>query len=250
LTTYSVIIPAFNEAQRIEATILSVPRIHPPAEIILVDGGSVDGTVERASAMGVEIVRSKRGRGTQCNAGSQKATGEILLFLHADSLLPPDTFLMLNDHFQDPHIHVGTFRLQFDNPHWLLRAYAVFTRFDSMFTRYGDQCIVVRRSFFDRLGGFPDWPLFEDVHFLMAARRLTKIASFPAAVVTSARRYMRLGILRTQWINVRLFARFLLKTPPEKLATIYSNYGEKNPDPLLQPTEWDAKACESPDRAT
>ena len=221
LKTYSIIIPARNEGHRIEHTILSVRKLRPYAEVILADGGSVDETVERAGALGVAIVRSKSGRGTQCNAGARQAGGEILLFLHADCLLPANALSILEEYFQNPRLQIGTFRLGFDEAHWLLRAYASFTRFDSMFTRFGDQCIVVRKSFFDRLGGFPDWPLFEDVQFLQAARRHTKIVSFPATVVTSARRFMRLGILRTQWINVRLFTRFLLKTPPEKLAEIY-----------------------------
>jgi len=218
---FSVIIPACNEQERIENTISSLRRLHPDAEIILSDGESTDETAQRAGRMSIPVVLSKRGRGIQCNAGARNASGEILLFLHADSLLPANAFPILEEYFRNPRVQIGTFRLQFDRSHWLLRAYAIFTRFDSLFTRYGDQCIVVRKSFFHALGGFPDWPLFEDVHFLRTARRRTKIVSFPAAVTTSARRFERLGILRTQWINICLFARFLLKTPPEELAKIY-----------------------------
>jgi len=221
LHSFSVIIPARNEEERIETTIRSVRKIRPDAQIIVCDGDSTDRTVERALAMNVTIVRSKCGRGIQCNEGARKAAGGILLFLHADSVLPQNAFPLLDQFFSDVRVQVGTFRLQFDTPHWLLKTYALFTRFDSLFTRYGDQCIVVRRSFFDELGGFPDWPLFEDVHFLQSARRRTKIISFPSSVITSARRFQRLGVLRTQWINVCLFSRFLLKTPPDKLAKIY-----------------------------
>jgi rSAM/selenodomain-associated transferase 2 len=224
---YSVIIPTLNEARRIALTISSVYSILPSAEIIVADGGSSDKTVFEARRLCVRIVHSERSRGIQCNAGARDASWERLLFLHADTQLPPNALPILDHHFQDPGFQIGTFRLQFDHPHWLLRAYAAFTRFDSMFTRFGDQCIVVRKSFFDALGGFPDWPLFEDVQLLRSARRLTTIVSFPASVVTSARRFSRLGMLRAQWLNVRLFARYLLHTPPERLAELYRDSAEK-----------------------
>jgi len=98
---------------------------------------------------------------------------------------------------------------------------AWFSRFDSVFTRFGDQGIVVRRPFYEQLGGFPPWPLFEDVEFLRRARRLTRGWSFPADVTTSARRFRRHGVLRQQLQNTRLLLRFLAGTSPERLAAEY-----------------------------
>src|SRR5262249_18424664 len=132
------------------------------------------------------------------------------------------TFSVLTRFFQDSSVKIGTFRLSFDHPNSWLRFYAFFTRFDSMFTRFGDQCIAVRKSFFEELGGFPDWPLFEDVHFLRTARKKTRIVSFPASVVPSARRFSRIGMIRTQLLNGWLVLQYLLGVSPQKLAAQYS----------------------------
>jgi len=220
---YSIVMPVLNEGDRIARSLESIRRIHPDVEILVVDGGSSDGTLELAAQYDVRLIRSRKGRGIQCNAGFHSSYGEILLFLHADTSLPSDAFCVLESQFSDPTILIGTFRLQFDRPHWILRTYASCTRFDSMFTRFGDQCIVVRRSFLQELGGFADWPLFEDVHLLRLARRKTRVVSFPAAVTTSARRFNRVGILRNQARNILLFARYLLGTQPEELAREYDS---------------------------
>jgi rSAM/selenodomain-associated transferase 2 len=218
---YSVIIPTWNEEDQIIRTVCSVRSLNPEAQIVVADGGSTDDTVARARELGAEIVLSQRGRGLQCNAGACCARGNLLMFLHADTVLADDAFDVLSKTFQEDHVQVGTFRLRFDHNHWMLRFYEVFTRFDSLFTRFGDQCIVVRKSFFDTIGGFPDWPLFEDVHFLRMARRQADIVSFPTEVTTSARRFLKLGIIRTQMINIRLFSGYLLGVSPEKLRRTY-----------------------------
>ncbi len=219
---FSVIIPALNEEKRIERCLRRVRELKPEAEIIVADGGSSDGTVSKAHACGARVVASPASRGMQCNAGAHAASGGIFLFLHADTLLPHDAFSILNEQFSRPEVQIGTFRLAFDRDNIILRAYASFTSHDSIFTRFGDQCIVVRKSFFYELGGFPDWPLFEDVHFLRTARRRTKIVSFPAEVITSARRFVRLGIVRNQILNAWIFAQYLCGVAPEKLAARYS----------------------------
>src|SRR5262249_13126973 len=138
---------------------------------------------------------------------------------------PSNAFTLLRTFFDQSRVEVGTFRLRFDEPHWILRAYSYFTRFDSVFTRFGDQCIAVRRKVFEEIGGFPDCPLFEDVHFLQKLRRRTRIYSFPACVTTSARRFVRLGLIRTQWMNVKLFSRYLTGTDPVLLSRDYEKSG-------------------------
>ncbi len=217
----SVIIPTLNESLRLRATIAGVRAHWPEAEIIIADGGSHDGTAENAVAAGVRLVCSPRGRGQQCRAGVAAASGELLLFLHADTTLPKNAADVIATAFARPAVQIATFRLAFDAPNLFLRACAWLTRIDSVFTRFGDQGIVVRRSFYDELGGFPGWSLFEDVELLRRARRVTRIWSLPAAVTTSARRFHRRGPLRQQLQNGRLLLRFLLGTPPEILAAEY-----------------------------
>ncbi len=219
---YSVIIPAVNEEKRIRRCLDRIPRDDPAVEIIVADGGSLDGTAAVSRAAGVRVIVSARGRGIQCNRGSEAAGGDILVFLHADTHLPPDAFDRIRALFSSPEVKIATFRLRFDHPHWLLRVYAFVTRFDSVWTRFGDQGIVVRRKFFEDLGGFPDWPLFEDVDLLQKARQRAKIHSIPSAVVTSASKFIANGIVRQQVRNARLIFKYLRGVPPERLAKEYA----------------------------
>ncbi len=217
----SVVIPALNEAAAIAATIQRVRAVLPNAEIIVADGGSGDATLALARAAGAHALTATRGRGPQLAAGAAAARGDVLLFLHADTLLPADAAAVLTAAFARPEVHVGTFRLRFDRGGVFLRGCAWCSRFDSVFTRFGDQGIAVRRDLHVQLGGFPAWPLFEDVEFLRRARRVTRVWSFPACVTTSARRFRQRGALRQQWLNARLLLRFLAGTPPETLARLY-----------------------------
>ena len=129
-----------------------------------------------------------------------------------------NAFDVIDEACRDDSFLIGVFRLSFDNPHWLLRTYAWFTRFDSMFTRFGDQGIVIRRELLDRLGGFPEVPLFEDVELLRNARRYTNVRLLPATVVTSARMFLRIGVLRAQVLNAWLMGQYMLGAAPEELA--------------------------------
>jgi len=219
---YSVIIPTLNEEAWIDGTLAPLCALTPAVEVIVADGGSGDATGRRAAAHGVRVVDAARGRGVQCNAGARAARGGILLFLHADTRLPADAFAILDRVFADPAACIGTFRLAFDDRHPLLALYAWFSRFDSLLTRFGDQGIAVRRELFDELGGFPDWPVFEDVDLLRRARRRTRIISFPGRVVTAARRFRRHGLVRTQLRNAWLVWLYLRGTPPDELARRYN----------------------------
>jgi len=226
---FSVIIPTLNEAKFIQTTIQRIRDLDRSAQIIIADGESSDETVQLCQKEKLEIVFSKRGRGSQCNAGAEKASADILLFLHADTLLPQNAFELLSDYFSNEQINIGTFRLSFDSPNPMLRFYCSFTKFDSMFTRFGDQCIVIRKSFFNEIGRFPDWPLFEDVHLLRLARRRTPVVSFPSRVITSARRFKTRGIISTQIFNGFLLLLYLFGVSPTLLANWYAI---KNPQKL------------------
>lgn len=217
----TVVIPALNEAPGIASMVSSTRQRLPGARVIVVDGGSADGTAALAEACGAEVLHAPKGRGRQCRAGAHAATTPWLLFLHADTYLPDSAASVLQQFVDSEPPRIATFRLRFDRAGRFLRLCAWCTRFDSVLTRFGDQGILVHRSLYDELGGFPPWPLFEDVEFLRRARRLGRIASLPAAVTTSARRFDAEGTVRRQWRNGRLLARFLRGEHPEALAAEY-----------------------------
>jgi rSAM/selenodomain-associated transferase 2 len=221
MSRYSVIIPTLNEASRVEDCVRWVYRLAPQAQVIVADGGSADGTASIAQQAGAQVIRAGSGRGLQCNIGAKNAAWDILLFLHVDTQLPRDAFDVLETCFSHDEVQIGTFRLRFDWSHPVLRLYSLFSAIDTIFTRFGDQCIVVRKLFFNQLGGFPDWPLFEDVALLQAARRRTRVYSFPATVVTSARRYRRYGVVGQQLKNLRYMLMYLSGVPVEEIAERY-----------------------------
>ena len=189
--------------------------------MVVVDGGSTDGTCAIAKDAGASVVHSARGRGVQCHAGALAATSEWLLFLHADTTLPPDAATVVGPFITGEKAQLATFRLQFDQAGMFLRACCWFTRFDSVFTRFGDQGVLIRRALYQELGGFPPWPLFEDVALFQRARRRVRIHLLPAAVTTSARRFKAHGHIRQQWRNARLLVRYLSGTSPHVLAEEY-----------------------------
>jgi rSAM/selenodomain-associated transferase 2 len=207
--TISVVIPTLNEAAWIGRTVRQIARLDRRVEIVVADGGSEDGTVAVARAAGACVIDAPRGRGPQLRAGAATATGDLLVFVHADTLLPDGAFDLLRERFARPQVRIGTFRLRFDREHWLLRAYAACTRVDSVLTRFGDQVIAIRREFYAELGGFPPWERLEDVHLLRIARGRTRVYSFPATVTTSARRFEREGLVRAQLHNAALLLGYL-----------------------------------------
>lgn len=217
----TVVIPALNEAAQIETTIRSTLRCLCGARIIVADGGSTDGTSALAKTAGAEVTLSARGRGVQLAAAADLVVTEWLLFLHADTLLPVHALQVIEPFIVRGDARIATFRLRFDTAGRFLRVCCWFTRFDSVFTRFGDQGILMRRDFYRELGGFPAWPLFEDVALLQRARRQTRVWSLPAAVTTSARRFDRRGHISQQWLNARLLFCYLAGASPERLAEIY-----------------------------
>lgn len=219
---YSVILISYNEEEIIYQCISTIKTADPSVQIILSDGGSTDSTISIAEKENIKIINSEPGRGIQCNAGAEYADGDILLFLHSDTYLPQNAFEILDEYFSSKEVNAGTFRLSFDRENPVLSFYSKFTTFDSIFTRFGDQCIVMRKTFFDQLNGFKDWPIFEDVDILKRARKITKIHSFPAYVITSARRFEKTGAVMQQLLNFWFIIQFLLGRPPAELALMYN----------------------------
>lgn len=242
MNSLAVVIPTLNEAAVIHRTVTTTKIRLPGACVLVVDGGSTDGTPAIAAEAGAKAFDGSRGRGAQCHAGALQATTEWLLFLHADTTLPSDAAAAVACFVERPKTQIATFRLTFDQPGWFLRACCWFTRFDSVFTRFGDQGILIRRSFYHEIGGFPEWPLFEDVALLQRARRRAKIHSLRAAVTTSARRFQANGHVRQQWLNARLLARYLCGASPHVLAEDYRTSRRRVIPPALAPTSQEQMA--------
>jgi rSAM/selenodomain-associated transferase 2 len=223
MTRLSIIIPTLNEAEHLPLTLRRARDAWPEAEVLVVDGGSADGTLAAAEGAGARVVCSPAGRGLQMRRGAEEATGDWLFFLHADTRVPREACELGECFMAGTPDRVATFRLRFDSSRWFLRCCGWFTRFDTVWTRFGDQGILVSREHYERLGGMPAWPLFEDVEFLRRARRLAPVVSLPAAVVTSARRFEQRGYWRQQWLNTRLLIKFLRGESPIRLAALYGN---------------------------
>lgn len=231
MSDISVVIPALNEERHLAACLRSVSPLG--AEVIVADGGSYDRTCTIARKMGARVVQSAAGRGIQLRAGAAAASGSVLFFLHADSRLAPEAPGVLAGALADPGFSIGTFRLRLDSPHPLYRLYSWFTRFDSLWTSFGDQGIVLRRPLYERIGGFPSWPILEDVDLLRQARRIGRIRSLPAEIITSSRRFRQHGIVRQQLRNASILVRYLLGARPEDLATLYRTDREPAPDTII-----------------
>jgi rSAM/selenodomain-associated transferase 2 len=218
----SVIIPALNEAENILKTIESVRQQDQEVEIIVVDGGSIDGTSEIAQPHAT-VISSPRGRAVQMNAGARHASGDVLLFLHSDSVLAPGALAQLQGTLENPRIAGGTFTSIFDVNNFWLRFYAFCSTIDWLCFRYGDQGIFVRRSIFEAMGGYAEIPLMEDIDLM---RRLPKygrrflIRHYP--VTTSARRFLEHGVVRQEAVDVILVGLWFLGVNPRALAQWYS----------------------------
>jgi rSAM/selenodomain-associated transferase 2 len=220
----SIIIPALNEAAAIQATLAPLQPLRAHGhEVVVVDGGSVDGTPEIAWPMADQVLASPRGRAAQQNAGVAAATGDVLLFLHADTLLPPDADRLVLDGLRTTGRGWGRFDVRLSGPAPLLR---VVERMISLRSRVtgiatGDQAIFVRADWFHRAGGFPPIPLMEAVAISTELKRLGPPLCLRERVTTSSRRWEERGIARTILLMWRLRLAYALGADPARLAERY-----------------------------
>jgi len=218
----SIIIPTFNEARLIERTLQGLKERVGDAEIVVVDGESTDDTVALASNY-VRVLSAKRGRGGQLNAGVRATSGDILLFLHADTLPDAGGIDELLAVMQDERIAGGAFRMRFDNPRPLYKGIGAHVTRRSLRTKSytGDQAIFTRRSIFAQLGGHRDWPFMEDVEYSERMSKIGLVSLLTSEVETSARRHRQWGLLKTQLTVILIRILYLLKVPPSKYAWLW-----------------------------
>ena len=249
----SIIIPTLNEAKNIQAT-LATTQLATNVEVIVVDGGSEDDTVaialeastmnglarakkknaasqncckQNAQSESIKVISGYRGRALQMNAGAAAASGEILLFLHADTRLPAGFDVMVRKIFSTPistsKIVAGAFTLKIDAKGIGLRLVEWGVKLRSHFWQmpYGDQAIFLKKKTFQEIGGFPELPIMEDFELIRRLQLLGKIAIIPVSVVTSARRWLQKGVFQTTLINQIVIIAYFLGVSPERLRSLY-----------------------------
>jgi rSAM/selenodomain-associated transferase 2 len=222
----SVVIPALDEAERIGATI-DAAFAAGAAEVLVCDGGSSDATISIAQAHRARVVTGERIRGRQLNEGAQHAAGDALIFLHADTLLPPGAVEAVERALAE-HVF-GGFAIEFVEPG--LRSVAALINTRTRLTRapWGDQAQFARRDTFLRLGGYPDMPIMEDYELARRMKRHGSTAMLPLTVRTSGRRFLKNGVVRTTATNWLIIASYHLGVSPERLARWYGTRRPQSP---------------------
>ncbi|HEY1473963.1 MAG TPA: TIGR04283 family arsenosugar biosynthesis glycosyltransferase [Pseudolabrys sp.] len=223
MTSLSIIMPVLDEATEIEAALSALAPLRARgAEVIVVDGGSRDGTAEKARPLADRVLATPRGRSLQMNAGAAAACGDVLIFLHADTRLPGDADRLVLDGLVRWGRGWGRFDVRFDGV-GLLNVIATMMNLRSRLTGIatGDQAMFMTRAAFERAGGFPPIALMEDVALSRKLKRTGRPLALRARVITSARRWRKHGALRTVLLMWALRLRFFLGADPAKLARAY-----------------------------
>jgi rSAM/selenodomain-associated transferase 2 len=223
----SIIMPVLDEGEGIAAALDALAELRTlGVEVVVVDGGSQDATVQRARLRADQVLPAPRGRAPQMNAGAAKATGDVLLFLHADTRLPAEAErLVLDGLARSKHVW-GRFDVTITGRHPMLRLVAFMMNLRSRLTGIatGDQAIFVERAAFQSAGGFPAIPLMEDIALSKKLKRLSRPLCLRQRAITSGRRWEAHGVVRTILVMWRLRLAYFLGADPAKLARQYG-YG-------------------------
>jgi len=220
----SVIVPVLNEEHVIAPTLQALLSL-APYEIIVVDGGSADRTRQVCEQFGVKVLSSERGRAHQMNRGAGEATGDLLLFVHADTRLPMSALNEITAALRDADCPGGRFDIEIDGAHWMLKIIGALINYRSRMTKVatGDQALFVRRAIFEAMGGFPDIPLMEDIAFCRALKRIGPMACLHTRVITSGRRWEKDGVWRTILKMWTLKLCYLAGVSPGRLKQYYAD---------------------------
>jgi len=226
--TLSIVVPVLNESDSIVYFLQSVRRTCARStEIIVVDGGSNDGTATRAAAFCDRVITTAKGRAIQLNAGAKQASGTIVCFLHADSSLPPEAGNLMCDALGSPATGWGRFDVRLSGRHPMLRVIERLMNWRSRLTGIatGDQAMFMSRALFDEVGGFPEIALMEDIAMSDRLKRHSAPRCLSQAVLTSSRRWEKHGILRTIVLMWKLRLLYFLGVDPARLARYYYGHG-------------------------
>jgi uncharacterized protein len=218
-STISVIIPAYQEEDRIEASLRSA--MSGADEIIVADGGSTDHTVEKATACGAKVIHAPRGRAAQMNAGALAATGDRLVFLHADTLLPPGWADAVRS---GPEAGAFTFSIAEPGTRYRQVEWGVRQRCRWFSLPYGDQALFITRDLFIRMGGYAMQPIMEDVDLVRRVKAQVPVTTLDLTVYTSSRRWQRHGWLTTTLIHQLLLTGSLIGVPYSTLSRLYRRF--------------------------
>ncbi|MCC4118175.1 TIGR04283 family arsenosugar biosynthesis glycosyltransferase [Aromatoleum toluclasticum] len=219
----SIIIPVLNEAPNLPSLSTQLaPLVQAGAEVLFVDGGSTDGTPNLAGSAGFRTIRSARGRARQMNAGAKAARGDLLIFLHADTVLPGEALAAIADALRRGHAW-GRFDVRIAGRPWMLRVVAQMMNRRSRLTGIatGDQAMFMIRETFELVGGFPDQPLMEDIEMSRRLRAHSRPACLRLKVTTSGRRWESRGVWRTILLMWRLRWDYWRGVPANTLAEAY-----------------------------
>lgn len=220
----SIIIPAINEASTIVKTLKSLQSMRRRGqEVILADGGSIDDTIFLSRPFTDRIIQSPRGRASQMNEGARIARGDILFFLHADTIIPEDADLWIIERMKNEKKFWGRFDVKLSGRHPIFRLVEFLMNLRSRVTKIatGDQAIFIRRELFEAIGGFPKIDLMEDIALCKILKSYGKPLCLCKTVITSSRRWEENGILRTILLMWFLRASYFFKVNPNRLARIY-----------------------------
>ncbi|HEX8653394.1 MAG TPA: TIGR04283 family arsenosugar biosynthesis glycosyltransferase [Pyrinomonadaceae bacterium] len=220
----SIIIPALNEAHSIAATLDAVKEVRGCVEVIVVDGGSRDGTLEilRSRRGGVQVIESERGRGLQMHAGASRAQGEVLWFLHADTIPAAEAGERISEALRDASVVGGNFRVRFEGASKAARFLTwLYPHLRKLGLCYGDSGIFVRRDVYRRIGGFKPFPIFEDLELVRQLRRVGRMAHVQATVTTSSRRFEGRSFALTfaRWSMLQML--YWIGIHPRRLGRMY-----------------------------
>jgi len=221
---FSIIIPTLNEEKTIESCLSALQPLRSNCEIIIVDGGSTDNTIVIAGTLADKVVSSDKGRARQMNNGARYASGNVLIFLHADTSLPENALQLIQQKLNSSR-KWGRFDIQLSGKHFMLKVIAQMMNWRSRLTGIatGDQVIFVTRLAFEKAGQYPEINLMEDIAICKALRKISPPICLKAKVISSGRRWERYGIYKTillMW-NIRL--RYFFGADPQILAFLYTN---------------------------